>query len=91
LLLKRVNIKSQQKTTLSTLEWIHCEQFKQSAIGLQNQKGENEMNKKQNPNALKVRKAGGGPIGMNHNESALKVRKGGPVTGNHNETALRYK
>jgi len=44
-----------------------------------------KMNKKQNPNMLKVRKA----LVPNHNQAALKVRKG--ITQNHNEAALQVR
>jgi hypothetical protein len=57
-------------STLSTPRRLNWGQFKQAALGLQNQK-ETEMSKKQNPTTLKVRKA----LLGNHNETALKVRK----------------
>ena len=46
------------------------------------------MSKKQNPTLLKLH-MGGGPIGCNHNESALRVRKGLPL--NHNEPTLKMR
>ena len=82
---RRVNRKSQQLSTLSTLGCIYC--ASRTATGLHNLEGENEMNKNQNPTRLKMRKHG--PIGSNHNETALKINAA--LNLNHNETALKVR
>jgi len=56
-------------------------------IAKSNQQEKLEMNKFQTPNTLKVRKG----MQINHNQSALKVRKAAVESGNHNETALKVR